>query len=246
MGPSAIAAFALPCRPTESPTGPGIVGARVVNVARAVFAPLLAAALLLQVLAPWAWDRDRMLAAAQAHNPQAVLGVQALHAVIGTAQGLPELAQLQAVNRFFNERIAFAEDIDTTGQIDDWASPVELLARGAGDCEDYSIAKYFSLISAGVPSAKLRLVYVRADQAGVVRAHMVLAYYAEAGAEPLVLDNLRADIQPASARRDLKAVFSFNAEGLWNGTGNSSAGDPLARLSRWREVLAKARAEGFV
>ena len=88
--------------------------------------------------------------------------------------------------------------------------------------------------------------YVRADQAGVVRAHMVLAYYAEAGAEPLVLDNLRADIQPASARRDLKAVFSFNAEGLWNGTGNSSAGDPLARLSRWREVLAKARAEGFV
>jgi hypothetical protein len=44
----------------------------------------------------------------------------------------------------------------------------------------------------------------------------------------------------------LQPVFSFNSEGLWQGVGGQSAGDPLARLSRWREVLAKARAEGFL
>ena len=74
---------------------------------------------------------------------------------------------------------------------------------------------------------------------------MVLAYYATPGAEPLILDNLIGDIRPASRRGDLEPVFSFNGEGLWQGVGAQSAGDPVARLSRWREVLAKARAEGF-
>ena len=46
-------------------------------------------------------------------------------------------------------------------------------------------------------------------------------------------------------RPDLTPVFSFNSEGLWQGTGSTSAGDPVSRLSRWREVIAKARAEGF-
>jgi hypothetical protein len=41
-------------------------------------------------------------------------------------------------------------------------------------------------------------------------------------------------------------VFSFNAEGLWQGVAGASAGDPAARLSRWREVLTKAKAEGFL
>ena len=40
-------------------------------------------------------------------------------------------------------------------------------------------------------------------------------------------------------------TFSFNSDGLWQGTGAQSAGDPVARLSRWREVLAKAHSEGF-
>ena len=64
-------------------------------------------------------------------------------------------------------------------------------------------------------------------------------------AEPLILDNLITDIRPASRRPDLTPVFSFNSEGLWQGVGGPVAGDPTARLSRWREVLGKARAEGF-
>lgn len=207
---------------------------------------VFAAALALVVLAPLAWDRDRMTAEAQARGPLAVSGVTALQALIASSSRLPELQRLEAMNRYYNERITYAEDIDTTGQIDQWASPLETLARGAGDCEDYAIAKYFSLIADGVPSVRLRMVYVRAELNGAMVAHMVLAYYAQPTAEPLILDILQHDILPASARRDLHPVFSFNGEGLWQGTGSQSAGDPVARLSRWREVISKARAEGFL
>jgi len=52
------------------------------------------------------------------------------------------------------------------------------------------------------------------------------------------------EIRTASKRPDLAPVFSFNAEGLWQGVGKADAGDPVARLSRWRDVLSKARQEG--
>ncbi|WP_240636099.1 transglutaminase-like cysteine peptidase [Caldimonas tepidiphila] len=205
-----------------------------------------AALLLLFSVEPQAWDVVRMRAAAQQHGPLAVSGVQALEATLAAARQRPEAERLQIVNRFFNERIRYADDLETTGLADQWASPVELLGRGAGDCEDYSIAKYFSLIAAGVPSARLRLVYVRAEVEGLSVAHMVLAYYAQPSAEPLLLDNLRPEILKASLRPDLRPVFSFSAEGLWQGTGSVTAGNPVERLSRWREVITKTRLEGLM
>lgn len=198
---------------------------------------------------PRAWDAERMLQAAQRHGPKAVAGVRALQTVLTAAVDLDEDGRLQAVNQFFNRRIQFREDIEVWGQEDYWASPVEMLDKGQGDCEDFAMAKYFSLLSLGMPTAKLRLVYVRAQlggPGGVVQAHMVLAYYAQPQAEPLILDNLISELRPASRRPDLTPVFSFNSDGLWQGVGSTTAGDPMVRLSRWRELLAKARAEGFL
>ena len=97
-----------------------------------------------------------------------------------------------------------------------------------------------------MPATRLRLVYVRAQLGGASQPHMVLAFYSQPDSEPLILDNLISDMRPASRRPDLVPVFSFNSEGLWQGAGAQGAGDPLARLTRWREVLAKARAEGFL
>ncbi|HEX3139545.1 MAG TPA: transglutaminase-like cysteine peptidase [Rhizobacter sp.] len=195
-----------------------------------------------------AWDAERMLAAARRISPRATAGAQALQPLLTQALDLDERAQLQAINEFFNRRILFRDDTEIWGQLDYWASPLETLDKGQGDCEDYAIAKYFSLLAIGMPTSKLRLVYVRAQiggPGGAVQAHMVLAYYAAPGAEPMILDNLITELRPASRRPDLVPVFSFNSEGLWQGVGPQSAGDPTARLSRWREVLAKARAEGF-
>ena len=202
------------------------------------------------VTASLAWDADTMLRAAGTHGPQALASARALQSVLASVVGQDDTAKLVAVNDFFNRRIVFASDQEVWGQTDYWASPLEMFEKGRGDCEDYVIGKYFSLIAAGMPSSRMRLVYVRAqiggsDGSGAVQAHMVLAYYATPGAEPLVLDSLIGEIRPASRRPDLAPVFSFNSDGLWQGTGAQSAGDPVARLSRWREVLAKARSEGF-
>ncbi len=209
---------------------------------------LLVSALLLVSLAPRAWDAERMLAAAQRLGVRAAAGVQALVPVLAATRALDEAERLPVVNQYFNRRILFRDDVEAWGQADYWASPLESLERGQGDCEDFAIAKYFSLLAVDVPQAKLRLVYVRAQiggPGGPAQAHMVLAYYPAPGAEPLILDNLITDVRPASRRPDLQPVFSFNSEGLWEGVGSAPAGDPATRLSRWREVLAKARQEGF-
>ncbi|WP_331176466.1 transglutaminase-like cysteine peptidase [Roseateles sp.] len=199
--------------------------------------PLLAAA---------AYDAARVLDAAALRGPRVVEQAQALVQQIEHSGTQEELQRLREINDFFNRRLAFRDDAVTWGVPDYWASPLESLEKRAGDCEDYAIAKYFSLTAAGVPTARLRLVYVRARLAGQSLAHMVLAYYAQPGAEPLILDNLRPEVLPASQRADLTPVFSFNTEGLWQGTGQVTAGDPLARLSLWRELVAKVRAEGFL
>jgi predicted transglutaminase-like cysteine proteinase len=217
-------------------------------LARAVLGIVLGTLLAIAADHGRAWDSERMLAAAQRQGPRALAGVRALQPVLAATLELDDEARLATINQFFNRRIVFIDDDQVWGVSDHWASPVELLDKGRGDCEDYAIAKYFSLIATGVPMAKLRLVYVRAQIGGpdgVAQAHMVLAYYPQPGAEPLILDNLIGDVRPASRRTDLTPVFSFNGEGLWQGAGSTSAGDPTARLSRWREVLAKARAEGF-
>ena len=186
-----------------------------------------------------------MQLSARQHGPKAVVAMRALQALLTELQPLDENDKLTAINEFYNQRIVYSTDTQVWGLTDYWASPLEMLEKGRGDCEDYVIAKYFSLVALGVPAARLRLVYVRAVLAGVVQAHMVLAYYPRPGAEPLILDNLVEDMRLASARTDLTPVFSFNSVGLWQGVGTQGGDDPTTRLSPWRDVLAKARAEGF-
>lgn len=207
---------------------------------------MLAALLAGPLLALAAYDAARVLEAAAARGPRVAEQAQALVQQIERSGVQDEVQRLREINDFFNRRLAFKDDAATWGLPDYWAAPLESLEKRAGDCEDYAIAKYFSLAAAGVPTVRLRMVYVRARLAGQSLAHMVLAYYAEPGAEPLILDNLRPEVLPASQRPDLTPVFSFNTEGLWQGTGQVTAGDPMARLSLWRELVAKAKAEGFL
>jgi predicted transglutaminase-like cysteine proteinase len=162
-----------------------------------------------------------------------------------------DTVRLKKINDFFNRQITFGEDSAIWSQPDYWATPMETLGRGSGDCEDFSIGKYYSLKEVGVASDKLRLIYVRAkvgsSDAVASQAHMVLAYYAQPDSEPLVLDNLITEIRPASRRPDLVPVFSFNSEGVFTGVSGKEA-TPAAgtgRLSRWEDLLKRARAEGF-
>lgn len=159
--------------------------------------------------------------------------------------------KLKRVNEFFNRRVRFGEDQQIWGQSDYWATPLETLGKGAGDCEDFTIAKYFTLLSLGVPNEQLRLIYVKARIGGMnsslTQAHMVLAYYPAPDAEPLVLDNLITEIRPAGRRPDLLPVFSFNSQGIWQGAadGGAPGAGGVGSLSRWQSLLQRAHAEGF-
>jgi predicted transglutaminase-like cysteine proteinase len=217
----------------------------VATVARLRWGWLVVLALL-PLVAAAAYDAARVLEVAAQRGPRVAEQAQALVQQIERSSTHEEAQRLKEINDFFNRRLAFRDDAVTWGVPDYWATPLESLERRAGDCEDYAIGKYFSLAATGVPTTRLRMVYVRARQQGQSLAHMVLAYYPQPGAEPLILDNLRPDVLPASQRPDLTPVFSFNTEGLWQGAGAVTAGDPMARLSLWRELVAKVRAEGFI
>ena len=170
--------------------------------------------------------------------------IDAWQNLLATQKQVGEMEKLKVVNLFFNKQVRYVEDIDLWHEVDYWETPIEALWKGAGDCEDYAIAKYFSLRHLGVSSDKLRITYVKALRQN--RAHMVLTYYATPDAMPLVLDSLIDPIQPASQRTDLLPVYSFNAEGLYlpGAKGNKKVGD-TKRLSRWQDVLKKMQAEGF-
>lgn len=193
-------------------------------------------------------DFDRLDRAARQHGPRAEAALKALVPLLDAASELDDPGKLLAVNAFFNRRIAFRDDLEVWGEVDHWSTPLETLAMGEGDCEDFAIAKFFSLAALGVPGAQLRLVYVRARLPGPPareQAHMVLAHYRTPGADPSILDNLVAEVQPAARRPDLTPVYSFNRDGLWLGLGTQAAGDPMRRLSRWRDLVQRARDEGF-
>jgi predicted transglutaminase-like cysteine proteinase len=171
-------------------------------------------------------------------------------AMIEGIRSLPDEDKLVQTNDFFNTRIRFVDDSQTWGEKDYWATPLETMGRGQGDCEDFSIAKYATLLLAGVDMEKLRITYVKARMgepySKITAAHMVLAYYATPSAEPVVLDNLTLEIRPASQRQDLTPVFGFNSKGLWVGGADKPASDnPGANLSRWRDLLQRMEQDGL-
>lgn len=153
-----------------------------------------------------------------------------------------EMEKLQQVNQFFNQ-VVFVSDMEHWSAEDYWATPVEMLASNGGDCEDFSIAKYFTLVEMGVPVSRLKITYVKA--LSLNQAHMVLTYYPTAGSIPLVLDNLIQEIKSASDRRDLVPVYSFNGDGLWLakelGLGRNVGGSD--RISLWRSLTGRIEKE---
>lgn len=155
-----------------------------------------------------------------------------------------EREKLERVNDFFNE-VPWLWDEDHWGRRDYWATPLEMLGTHGGDCEDFSIAKYTSLVKMGVDVNKLRIVYVRAPSLSV--PHMVLAYYPKPNAVPLILDNMRAEILSATQRRDLIPVYSFNAAGLWAtiGAGPERRMGGASKLTAWRDVSRRMREQGL-
>jgi predicted transglutaminase-like cysteine proteinase len=196
------------------------------------------------------YDANRLSALAQLrYGQQAYNDVQELNRLISSIRSASDNEKLRQVNDYFNQKITFVDDIDLWKQTDYWSTPLETIGLHAGDCEDFSIAKYIILQLANVDNDKLRLTYVKAellnDGRKVNRAHMVVSYYRSPQAEPLILDNLVPEILPAGSRKDLFPIFSFNKQGIFVGSSNKPKGEAESHLSRWRDVLSRIRADGI-
>jgi len=183
-------------------------------------------------------DTELLSKAEQKYGKSARLRLVAWENLIITDNSQTELEKLEKVNQFFNQ-MEFVEDIDHWGNKDYWATPIEFLGTQGGDCEDFTIAKYFTLKAMGIEEEKLYLTYVKALTYNV--HHMVLTYFSTPGSEPLVLDNIVADIKPASQRRDLLPIYSFNGTGLWlaKQRGRGKLAGSSKRLKRWQDVMQK-------
>jgi predicted transglutaminase-like cysteine proteinase len=162
--------------------------------------------------------------------------------VIEQAKYLSIEDKLKNVNQYFN-LYSFQSDKQYQGLSDIWKTPEEFVMDGGGDCEDYAIAKYFTLLGLGIPMQRLRITYVKSLKLN--QAHMVLAYYPTPNSEPYILDNLDSKIRKASVRKDLVPVYSFNTNEVWLARpmgsdrylGNNN-------LKKWQSVLQRMRKEG--
>ena len=170
----------------------------------------------------------------------AKIRIEQWDSMIQTSRNEPLLNQIKNVNDFFN-KILYKTDLSTWGVKDYWATPFEFMGISAGDCEDYAIAKYFSLIKLGIPDEKLRITYVSYKKANskFEQAHMVLTYYHKVGVEPVVLDNINKTLQVASKRPDLVPVYSFNASGLWQAKTKGEARVGNNELKSWKDLISR-------
>jgi predicted transglutaminase-like cysteine proteinase len=114
--------------------------------------------------------------------------------------------QLGRINRAVNLAIRPASDWAQYGYADFWASPLQTLASGAGDCEDYAIVKYVALHELGIAEADLRLIIVRDNKHQT--DHAIVAVRDEQ--EWLILDNRTMAILDAEDARHYIPLFALD------------------------------------
>lgn len=179
------------------------------------------------------------------YGDQAKRRVEALDTLMSAIQTSREAEQLEKVNTFFNQ-MQFISDEVLWHQKDYWATRMEFMGKGAGDCEDFVIAKYFTLKQLGISTNKLFFTYVKAIR--YQQAHMVLTYYETPTSVPLVLDNINFNILPATKRNDLVPVYSFNGDALYlakqQGLGQIVPSG-MEKNKKWLGLVDKIRREGL-
>jgi predicted transglutaminase-like cysteine proteinase len=131
-------------------------------------------------------------------------------AIAALAHAQPGRARLGVANRAINLAVRPMSDLVQYGVDDRWATPLETLARGAGDCEDYAIAKYAVLRAAGVDEDDLRLIVVRDTKQR--EDHAVVAARLEG--RWLVLDNRRMRMLELNEIPDYVPLFALGADGF--------------------------------
>nr|WP_079992510.1 transglutaminase-like cysteine peptidase [Campylobacter pinnipediorum] len=170
----------------------------------------------------------------------------ALNSLMSSIANASESEKLIRVNNFFNS-FRWQDDLKVWNKKDYWATRMEFVGKGAGDCEDYVIAKYFTLKQLGIDTNKLYFTYVKAIKYN--QAHMVLSYYETPKSIPLILDNINGNIKIATQRKDLIPVYSFNGDSLYlakqEGLGQVIPGGNKKQNPKWIDLVDRIKKEGL-
>lgn len=124
-------------------------------------------------------------------------------------QGQDRKTQLKRVNDFVN-RFAYRSDESNWDRPDYWAPPAEFFNAG-GDCEDFAIAKFFSLKLLGIPTEDMRIVVLRDDKRQTNHAVLTVEYEGET----LMLDSVEPSVMPWREASHYRPYFSVNDRYFW-------------------------------
>ena len=132
-------------------------------------------------------------------------------AMIDEARGQTGRARLGYINRAINLAIRPLNDLANYRGPEVWKSPLATLAKGAGDCTDYAIAKYYALGEVGIPENDRRLVVVSIKSLNA--EHAVLAV--RDGQRWLILDSRYMAIVDANDATKYVPLLEFDHRGVW-------------------------------
>ena len=139
-----------------------------------------------------------------------------------------DIKKLNVVNTWVNA-IKYKSDEEVYGVKDYWATLYEFIGKNAGDCEDYTITKYYILKALGINPKRMKFTYViYKDRRGKKSSHMVLSYLKvpkpKSKDDILILGNNNRLVLPASKRPDIvKIVKMIN-------------GDTGAKSKKWKKL----------
>ncbi|WP_373004788.1 transglutaminase-like cysteine peptidase [Sulfurimonas sp.] len=152
-----------------------------------------------------------------------------------------EFIQLTKVNIYLNHRLKYQSDKILNNKSDYWATPKEFLTMGSGDCEDYAIIKYFTLLKLGFEKDKLfiTLAYDKYSK----RDHMVLSYFADANKPPLILDSLSYEVLDLNKRADLRVSAFINTNGVYRLSKTKKLRKTKQISNKFKELLIRVQKE---
>ncbi len=139
------------------------------------------------------------------HEPGACTSEAAARfvAIVKEGDGQNGLARIGHINRAVNLAIRFKEGTS-------WASPLETLSAGVGDCKHYALMKYAALQFSGVARDDVRIIVVKIKSLGA--SHMVLGVR-EAG-QWLILDNRTFELVNSRDLVNYEPLYSFDYRGV--------------------------------
>lgn len=153
--------------------------------------------------------------------------------LLNKLQSKADIAKLNFVNTWING-IRYASDKSVYGVSDYWATLYEFVGKNKGDCEDYTIAKYYILKELGINPKRMKFAYViYENRRGQKISHMVLAYLKiskpKSRKDILILDNNNRLVLPASKRKDIIRVIKM------------INGDTGPKSKKWKKLEANMK-----